>query len=109
MVNVFAHRLKELRENYRFSLQALADKIGVSKQSVHKFENGQLQASSETILKVCEVFNVPYAYFFDNPEAFSFHFENIRFRDGHAILQRDNVETKVKEQVIRYVSKFMQL
>lgn len=109
MENVFALKLKELREKTGYSLQDLADKIGVSKQSIHKFENGVVNASSQTVLKLSEVFSVPYGFFFDNPEAFSFSFENIRFRDGHAILNRDHVEADIKRKVIDYVSKFMEL
>ena len=109
MENIFALKLKELREKNAYSLQDLADKIGVSKQSIHKFENGIVNASSETVLKLSEVFNVPYFYFFDNPEAFSFSFENIRFRDGHTILNRDLVEAEIKAKVIDNVSKYMEL
>jgi Zn-dependent peptidase ImmA (M78 family)/DNA-binding XRE family transcriptional regulator len=109
MNNLFALRLKELREKFNYSMQDVGDKIGISRQSIHKFESGQLLPSSETVLSLCEVFNVPYAHFFENPEAFSFDFSNIRFRDGEAILQRDHVEEKVKVEVIKYVSKYMQL
>jgi Zn-dependent peptidase ImmA (M78 family)/transcriptional regulator with XRE-family HTH domain len=109
MDNVFALRLKELREKYNFSLQELGDKIGVAKQSVHKFENGQVNPSSDTVLKLSELFNVPYSFFYENPEAFAFDFKNIKFRDGHKIPNREGLEMEVKQEVLGYISRFMQL
>jgi Zn-dependent peptidase ImmA (M78 family)/DNA-binding XRE family transcriptional regulator len=109
MDNVFPQRLKELREKFNYSLQDVGEKIGVSRQSIHKFESGELQPSSEKVLQLCNTFGVSYAYFFENPEAFQFDFANIRFRDGEAILQRDHVEEQIKKQVVTYVSRYMQL
>jgi Zn-dependent peptidase ImmA (M78 family)/DNA-binding XRE family transcriptional regulator len=107
MENVFALKLKELREKSNLSLQQLADQIGVAKQSIHKFENGIVSPSSDTVLKLSETFNVPYSFFYDNPDALNF--ENIRFRDGHKIFDRDDLESEIKQEVLNYVTKFMQL
>lgn len=109
MENVFALRLKELREKYNFSLQQLADKVGIAKQSIHKFEKGQVNPSSETVLKLSDVFSVPYSFFYENPEAFNFNFQNIRFREGHKIFDREDLEIEIKQEVLRYISKFMEL
>ncbi len=109
MDNVFALRLKELREKYNFSLQQLADQIGVAKQSIHKFEKGLVNPSSETVLKLSDVFSVPYSFFYENPEAFNFSFNNIQFRDGHKIFGKEDLELEIKQEVLSYLSKFMEL
>src|SRR5688572_21445172 len=107
MENIFALKLKELRDRHNMSLQQLADQVGLAKQSIHKFEKGLVNPSSETVLKLSETFNVPYSFFYDNPEAFSF--ENIRFRDGHKIFDRDDLEKEIKYEVLNYVNKFFDL
>jgi Zn-dependent peptidase ImmA (M78 family)/transcriptional regulator with XRE-family HTH domain len=107
MEYLFAQKLKGLREKFGYSLQELADMIGVSRQSIHKFENDIVNPSSETLLKLSEVFNVPYSYFFTSE--LSFTLENIRFRDGHAILNRHHVETQIKAEVLKYVTRLKEL
>jgi len=109
MENVFALKLKELRNRYQYSLQDLADQIGVAKQSIHKFESGLVSPSDQTILKLADVFNVPYSFFYDNPEAFSFNFENIKFRDGHKIEEREELQDDIKREVLNYISRFVVL
>jgi Zn-dependent peptidase ImmA (M78 family)/transcriptional regulator with XRE-family HTH domain len=109
MDNVFALKLKELRDRSNYSLQDLADLVGVAKQSIHKFETGLVNPSSETLLKLSEVFNVPYSFFYENPEAFNYSFENIRFRDGQKILNRDGLAEEIKQEIVRYISGFIEL
>lgn len=109
MENVFAFKLKELREKHNLSLQQLAEQVGLAKQSIHKFEKGQVNPSSETVLKLSEIFNVSYSSFYENPEAFNFKFDNIKFRDGQKIIDREGLEHEIKQEVLRYISKFMEL
>lgn len=107
MENVFAKRLKELREKKNLSLQQLADMVGVAKQSIHKFENGLVNPSSESTLKLADALNVSYSFFYDSPASYSF--ENIRFRDGHKISERSEMERAIKQEVLEYVTRFIEL
>jgi Zn-dependent peptidase ImmA (M78 family)/DNA-binding XRE family transcriptional regulator len=102
-----AQKLKALREKYGYSLQELADLIGVSRQSIHKFENDIVNPSSETLLKLSEIFAVPYGYFFSSEVQLTL--ENIRFRDKHAIPHRDHVEAHIKTEVLKYVIRLKEL
>lgn len=107
MEYLLAQKLKDLREKFGYSLQELADMIGVSRQSIHKFENDIVNPSSETLIKLSEVFNVQYSYFFTNEVPLTL--ENIRFRDKHAILRRDHVEAHIKAEVLKYVIRLKEL
>lgn len=107
MENVFAQKLKELRVGANWSLQQLADQVGVAKQSIHKFENAQAFPSSDTLLKIAEVFRVPFTYFYEQPATCTL--ENVKFRDAYKIHNQDVVEQEIKRQVIDYVTKFLQL
>ena len=109
MENIFALKLKELRDKNHFSLQDLADQVGVAKQSIHKFENGLTSPSSETILKIADAFNVPYSFFYENTTNHNFAFENIKFREEHKIFDKEGLENEIKEEVFRYLSRLMEI
>ena len=109
MENLIGLKLKDLRENMNFSYQQLAEQIGVAKQSIFKFEKGLSRPSSETLLKLSELFNVPYSIFYESPEGVDFNFENIRFRDAHKIFNVEGHLKEVKEIVLNYISKFLEL
>lgn len=43
--------------------EELAEKVGVSRQTVYKWESGKSKPSTSNILKICEIFNKPVSYF----------------------------------------------
>lgn len=108
MENLFAIKLKELREKRHFSLQELADQVGVAKQSIHKFEKGIATPSSETLLRISDALNVSYSFFYENPISYNLTLQNIKFREKSKI-QNQALENEIKEQVCHYLSKFMEL
>ena len=61
-MSLFSDRLKYLREEYRYSLQELADKCGVSKSSIHLYELGTRKPKRETLEELCSIFNVDMDY-----------------------------------------------
>lgn len=108
MENLLAHKLKELREKNKLSLQDLADQVGVTKQSIHKFENGLVTPSTETLLKISDSLNVSYSFFYENPVSYNLTLQNIKFREKHKI-SNQQLENEIKEDVCKYLSKFMEL
>ena len=56
-------RLRLLRFYYDITCQELADKTGLSKQAISKFENGKLNPSEVTILGLCSYFKLPKDFF----------------------------------------------
>ena len=55
---MFNERLRELRIAASLSQVDLAEKLGVSKQSVSNWENDNIQPSIEMLLKISRTFNV---------------------------------------------------
>lgn len=108
MENLIAYKLKELRDRKCLSLQELANQVGVAKQSIHKFENGIVSPSSETLLKIADALNVSYSYFYENHIKYNLNLQNIKFREKHKI-RNEKLENEIKEDVCRYLSKFMEL
>lgn len=58
----FAERLKELREEKGISQQELGDEIGVSKDTVYRWEASKMQPKEEHVAFLAGFFHVSYLY-----------------------------------------------
>ena len=50
--------LKKIRKEHNLSQEQLADKLGVSRQSVSKWESNQAYPEMDKVLQICKMFNV---------------------------------------------------
>ena len=53
----FGENLYFLRKSAKMSQENLAEKVGVSRQSVSKWENGEAYPEMDNILKICKIFH----------------------------------------------------
>lgn len=53
----FGENLKHLRKSKKISQEVLAEKVGVSRQSVSKWENGEAYPEMSNILALCSIFH----------------------------------------------------
>lgn len=53
----FGENLYALRKSAKMSQETLAEKVGVSRQSVSKWENGEAYPEMDNILKICKIFH----------------------------------------------------
>lgn len=53
----FGENLYNLRKNAKMSQEVLAEKVGVSRQSVSKWENSESYPEMDNILKICKIFH----------------------------------------------------
>lgn len=53
----FCDNLKSIRKQKKISQESLAEKVGVSRQSVSKWECGDAYPTMDNIIKLCEIFN----------------------------------------------------
>lgn len=60
----FGERLKILREESNLTIEQLAEKLGIVKQTISKYENSQREPKYETLVKIAEIFNVSLDYLF---------------------------------------------
>ena len=51
-------RIKELRNQYKYTQTELAEKVGVTKSTIAAYENNSRQPSYEVLIKMADVFNV---------------------------------------------------
>lgn len=62
-------KIKELRTEKGLSQQELANKCGMSKNSIYNYENGKRSPRSEDLYKIAEALGVPsYDLLFDNEQ-----------------------------------------
>nr|DAN00896.1 MAG TPA: Repressor protein CI [Caudoviricetes sp.] len=59
---MFCKRLEGLRISYNLTQKQLADKLGVTKQTVSNWENDNILPSIETLMRICQFFNVSTDY-----------------------------------------------
>ena len=61
--------LRALRESHGISQQKLADAIGISQQSVNKYENHQTQPDIVTLIQIADFFHTSVDYLVGHAEA----------------------------------------
>ena len=62
VAEIFAERLKELREDHNVSLKKLGDAIGVSDIAISRWENLKRVPNIEILAAISEYFSVSPAY-----------------------------------------------
>ena len=59
---MFGEKLRELRKQKKLTQADLGSKIGVSPSAIGMYEQGNREPDNDTLLKLCEVFNVTTDY-----------------------------------------------
>ncbi len=103
-LNTFSTRLKLARKMAGFSLQELADalKNKVTKQALHKYENGLMNPSGEVLIAISNTLKVKPDYFLKKNQVELGH---ILFRKKAGLTKKneDSIVEKVRDYVERYL------
>ena len=59
---IFSEKLQILRKNKGYTQEALADKLGVSRQAVAKWESGQIYPDISNLIQISDLMNVSVDY-----------------------------------------------
>ena len=107
MENVFGSRLVSARKMSGMSLQDLENKLEktVSRQSLHKYEQGKMKPDSRVLIAISKALNVPSDYFYSVP-AVKVELKNIDYRKYSSKISKTeqaSIEEKVKENCERYL------
>ena len=54
---MLSENLKKIRKDNNLSQEQLAEKLGVSRQSVSKWENGEAYPEMDKVLNICKLYN----------------------------------------------------
>lgn len=58
----YGNRIKELRIEMRWTQQELADRLQTTKQAVSQYERGVRKPDLDTVVTLCDIFNVSSDY-----------------------------------------------
>lgn len=65
----FGEKLFNLRKSKNFSQEELAEKLGVTRQAISRWENGETMPDSPNLIEICDLFDVSADYLLrDKPE-----------------------------------------
>jgi transcriptional regulator with XRE-family HTH domain len=81
----FGDNLRNLRKSKKISQEALAEKVGVSRQSVSKWETGEAYPEMNNILELCKIFKC-----------------NINDLVNDSIIDLDSLDEEVKMSVVKF-------
>lgn len=91
------NRIKVLREEFHYSQNELADKLGGAPSSIAMYEKGDRKPSMEVLIKLSEIFNVSIDYLLGksdirNPERININEIDVAFSSGIKGLNKENQE-----------------
>ena len=90
--------LKKLREDASISQKVVADAIGVSQQSVNKYENHNIEPDIETLIRIADFFETSVDYLIGHTSV------RRKIEEVH-IFELNDRESKVMEQYRSLTSK----
>jgi len=105
MVNLFGTQLRSFREDQSLSLMQLAEKVDVSKQMIHKYENGERTPSTPTLIRISNALGKTPADFF-NSQMPNVEIGDINFREEHKFpdsVGALNIIVRACEEIIKNV------
>ncbi len=103
MKEIFAYRLKNARKIKGFSMQFLAERLGVSKQMINKYEHAKSMPDSPKLIKLSNILDVNPDYFF---QASSVSLENVKFRkkSKYSKSKIGGIKAKILNKMENYLS-----
>ncbi|MCK8607771.1 ImmA/IrrE family metallo-endopeptidase [Apilactobacillus ozensis] len=81
------NRLKEVRYFRSLTITKLAEKVGVSKQMISKYENSKSEPDSEHLFKIIKILNFPSEFFFQR-DKFTENFNGTFYRSRLTATQK---------------------
>lgn len=107
MENVFGNKLASARKMAGMSLQDLETKLEkvVSRQALHKYEQGKMKPDSQVVIALSNVLGVPVDYFYSVPTV-KVELKNVDYRKYSSKISKTEqiaVEEKAKEICERYL------
>ena len=99
---IVATRIKNARLLNGLSLQDLADALGVSKQMISKYEQGQSNPTSEKLIQLAKLFKVKADYFF-RPYQVEIGQVNFRKKASFSVKKQDSLKEKIRSEMDNYL------
>lgn len=92
--------LKKLRNEFKISQQQLANSIGVSQQSINKYENQDVEPDIAVIIKIADYFSVSVDYLVGRKMSPDFVVSSLT-KDEKQILSKYKTLNKKEKDIIK--------
>ena len=92
--------LKSMRTEFKISQQQLADAIGVSQQSVNKYENQDVEPDISVLIKIADYFSVSVDYLIGRIPSHDFVVSSLT-KDEKKILSKYKTLSKKEKEIIK--------
>ena len=102
MKEIVSSKIKQARILQAMSLQDLADRIGVSKQMISKYEKGDSIPPSKMLIKLAKALEVKMDYFF-LPSSVELGEINFRKKNSFSIKKINALKEKIKIELSNYL------
>lgn len=107
MKNEFGNKLSIARNMAGYSMQELADRVNLSKQSISKYEAGLINPDSTVLIKLAEALGVQLDFFTDEVGPNSIELKGIKHREKHRL--SDSEFSVIKKLTVQYISRLIEL
>lgn len=104
MQSIFSSRLKAARKMAGLSMQELADKLGVTKQAIGKYEQGAMQPNSTVLIKMAQALDIKVDYFFRKKQV---ELQGIEFRKKTKLSKKE--QERIIEKAIEFLERYLEL
>lgn len=105
-------RLKEARLARGYTLQQLADLVGVSRQAISKYELGQAVPNKEILYSLASRLSFPNAYFYKDYELKENNNSTIYFRSLKSATKKSREMATVRavwvEEIVKFLEKYIE-
>lgn len=107
MNNIFYRKLSASRKMAGLSLQEVADKVGVSKNAIFKYENNEMMPDSQSLIRLCRTLNVTTGYFFNNELSGKIELVDVEYREQFKL--EDSEMDVIKKDTEKYLERLFEL
>lgn len=105
-MNLFPMRLKELRKVKKITTEELGKQIGVSQETISKYENGHTEPSIERLIKLTTFFEVSCSYLIGITDERNYKYVPKDYTDLFIYAYNKKVSPETLKGIIDVVDKF---
>lgn len=102
----YKNRLRILREKFGYSQDEVANKLGVFRSTISRYENGERKINGESLIKLAKLFNVTPEYILSTEEEETIISKDILEKNNMAFFGSDDISDEDKKEILDKLNEF---
>lgn len=102
----YKNRLRILREKFGYSQDEVANKLGVFRSTISRYENGERKINGENLIKLAKLFNVTPEYILSTEEKDTIISKDILEKNNMAFFGSDDISDEDKKEILDKLNEF---